>query len=302
MEVVKMKVISFLRNILSLHEDKNHLVLCLCGIKFKFRLKKSKFNVHTLSNKVDENRNVIFAVKSDIINEIKALNTARALHNKTFGKYKNCHAGKEVVLVATGPTLNEYIPIEKAIHVGVNRAYMFDKITFDFLFMQDYLAVKNYIEDSINYKNKEIKRFYGLLQPELVENWVIPESYAIKHKAERYYARSSWAPNASNPAINFTYDISSEPLICHGSVVFPAMQFILYTNPSKIYIVGCDCSTQGYFNGPPLFPLDPDWMYRWWKELKSFAQMYYPETEIISVNPVGLKGLFTDLYQLKDEK
>ena len=34
-----------------------------------------------------------------------------------------------------------------------------------------------------------------------------------------------------------------------------------------------------------------------WKELQKFAQTYYPETEIISVNPVGLRGIFTDLDQ-----
>ncbi len=30
--------------------------------------------------------------------------------------------------------------------------------------------------------------------------------------------------------------------------------------------------------------------------MKGFAKTYYPETEIISVNPVGLKGLFHDVY------
>ena len=30
--------------------------------------------------------------------------------------------------------------------------------------------------------------------------------------------------------------------------------------------------------------------------LKTFADQYYPDTEIISINPVGLKGLFKDIY------
>ena len=30
--------------------------------------------------------------------------------------------------------------------------------------------------------------------------------------------------------------------------------------------------------------------------IKEFARQYYPETEIISINPVGLKGLFIDQY------
>ena len=35
-------------------------------------------------------------------------------------------------------------------------------------------------------------------------------------------------------------------------------------------------------------------------EIKKFVETYYPETEIISVNPVGLKGIFKDLYQEKE--
>ena len=34
-----------------------------------------------------------------------------------------------------------------------------------------------------------------------------------------------------------------------------------------------------------------------WKEIKEFADIYYPDTKIIVINPVGLKGVFTDIYQ-----
>jgi len=30
--------------------------------------------------------------------------------------------------------------------------------------------------------------------------------------------------------------------------------------------------------------------------VKKFAALHYPDTEIISVNPVGLKGMFHDMY------
>ena len=29
---------------------------------------------------------------------------------------------------------------------------------------------------------------------------------------------------------------------------------------------------------------------------KDFSQLYYPETEIICVNPIGLKGIFKEVY------
>ena len=33
-----------------------------------------------------------------------------------------------------------------------------------------------------------------------------------------------------------------------------------------------------------------------WKKIKEYRDSKYPDIEIISVNPVGLKGLFTDVY------
>ena len=34
-----------------------------------------------------------------------------------------------------------------------------------------------------------------------------------------------------------------------------------------------------------------------WYQLKKFARVFYPDTEIISINPVGLKGIFKDEYK-----
>ena len=36
-----------------------------------------------------------------------------------------------------------------------------------------------------------------------------------------------------------------------------------------------------------------------WKRMKEFAETYYPDTEIISINPVGLKGVFKDEFTEK---
>ena len=96
----------------------------------------------------------------------------------------------------------------------------------------------------------------------------------------------------------FAYDISTQPLGCFGSVVFPALQFSLWTNPKKIYLVGCDCTTLGYaYNKNETNFLITEEIINAYKKFKFFAYKYYPETEIISINPVGLKGIFKDVYQ-----
>ena len=33
-----------------------------------------------------------------------------------------------------------------------------------------------------------------------------------------------------------------------------------------------------------------------YQEIKKFAEQLYPDTEIISINPVGLKGVFHNMY------
>ena len=115
---------------------------------------------------------------------------------------------------------------------------------------------------------------------------VIPESKCIN--AERYYVDAPFYRK------HFTRDIANEPLGDSYSIVFPAMQFILWTNPKRIYIVGCDCNTSGHFNLQKN-NLNTEKVIDGWIKMKEFARIHYPDTEIISVNPKGLKGLFKDI-------
>ena len=226
-------------------------------------------------------------------------------HQKTFAQYKNSFSGKSVVLVATGPSLNLFEPEivgEDAIYVGVNAAFMYEKVTLDYLFMHDYFAIKNYMEDSLKYKNKELKRFYGILKTDIEDGELtVPESKICAHGASKYYIHHFWYRQSVNNGKCFALDLSSEILHNYGSVSFDAMQFILYGTPRRIYIVGCDVGNFGqHAVGPNFIHKDVKGsLYAnqfGWKELKKFIDVYYPETEVISINPVGLKGLFKDVY------
>ncbi len=238
----------------------------------------------------------------DILKITRLYAQARDLHQKSFAKYKNKFAGKNVVLVATGPSLNSFKPIKNAIYVGVNAAFLNKDLKFDYLFAEDWFATSKYLEKAKEYK---CKKFYGITDYTLYKDkpgsWLIPESVAISHKADRFISFFPPCGMKLEEHVPFAYDICCEPLWCWGSIVFPALQFILYTNPKKIYIVGCDCTTSGHFNNKKS-KIGQDainYVLSGWKLLKDFANRYYPETEIISVNPVGLRGLFKDLYQGK---
>lgn len=228
----------------------------------------------------------------------RALSTM-AMHQRTFSPFKNKAAGRDIVIVAGGPTAAKFRPIPDAIYIGVNRAYKLSSVALDYLFCQDYIAIRggDTLDEIYTYRRGECVKFVGLVGDNAWDNgFVIPESFAIKLGALRYRA-------VEGDLDDFAYDLSVQPLADCGSVVFAALQFALWMNPRRVYLVGCDCSQGGYFyksgdtsaaDGKPL-PVDRLLQgYAWFKQ---FAQRYYPETEIISINPVGLKGLFIDQAQ-----
>lgn len=242
-----------------------------------------------------------FNLVNDIIYKVqRSLNIAN-LHQKTFSPYKNCHQGKEVVLVACGPTAIQYQPIQNAVHIGCNRAFLMKNISFDFLFALDKIGIELFYPEFAAYQGNNCQKFIGDLRGG--KDFQIPESYTLKINAKRYKTTNGTTPD------RFPLDIESEPLGAFHTVSLQAMQFILYTNPAKIYLVGLDCSGGGkHFGGAEhdvstrgenIDILEKQQISEW-KALKAFAELHYPETEIISINPVGLKGLFKDVYTTKE--
>lgn len=216
------------------------------------------------------------------------------IHNKTFGPYKNIHPGRDIVLVATGPTLNDYKPIEGAIHVGVNKAFMRQDFELDYMFLQDYYWGRPYTDAFCQHTNsKNPKKFLGIVPDEFTESG-IPESLAFKYGFDRYYV------GHPDDTIKIpTRDIANQILWGTHTVASSAMQFIFWTNPAKIYLVGCDSNSGGHFdnataNNYNSFTVDQ--ILKCWASIKDFSKKYHPDTQIISINPVGLKGLFEDIY------
>lgn len=231
------------------------------------------------------------------INELIQINLSTCfMHQSTFPQFKEIHRGQDICIVASGVTADKYTPVEGRIHIGVNRSFQIGnyRIPMDYVFLQDYSGkTKEYIDELDEYRADECQKFYGLtLEWVYSPERVIPESHAIKANALRY--RTAYA-NIEGFTQEFAYDISTRPLACFGSVVFPALQFALWTYPRKIYLVGCDCTTSGYaYNPKEQNFLVPAQIITAYKKFKIFAHKYYPDVEIINVNPVGLKGLFKE--------
>lgn len=82
-----------------------------------------------------------------------------------------------------------------------------------------------------------------------------------------------------------------------GTISLEIFQFALLCGFTTIYLVGQDCN---YAQGSFFSKVDKstqDWgkmMSSMWVKCKHFIDSHYPNVDVISVNPVGLKGLFTD--------
>ena len=218
-------------------------------------------------------------------NEICEVNT------KAFGEYRNAFRGKDVVIVGTGATLKHYKPIKDAIHIGLNYAWKHNDISFDYLFSHDAGGRNKSIpfEDSIQFGFANIKDriFIGKLFEKAFG--YSEEVSLLRDNVFRYFVGS----NAMGQPIY--QDICKHELTDFYSIYSAALQFAFFTYPKRIYLAGCDCAHTGHFydkGAPFIF-----WgMKVGYARMKMFAKVHYPDTEIVSINPVGLRGLFSDVY------
>ena len=282
---------SYFNKLFGIYAENDNKFIYILGKKINFK-KQSKMlelkDIERLLNKT----------KNDILIGTKRLITTAILHQKTFSEFRNCNFGKEVVMIGAGPTVNNFVPIKNAKYLALNRAITYDKVHFDYFFTIDVIGIKNYYKEIAEYEN--CIKFIG--DQNMGKDFQIPESYitTIKGDVKRYKTSIHMLES------NCTYDIDTEPLGNFCTVSLQAMQFILFTNPKKVYLVGIDCNIGkcGHFTGQTPHIEHRNESYQQndnnsilgWKKLKEFRDIYYPETEIISVNPVGLKGVFSDIY------
>lgn len=243
----------------------------------------------------------------DEMKYVSAIHTAASLCNaETFGPIMNCNVGKEVALCGAGPTLKKYKPIRGALHIALNRALLNENVKYDWFIADDWDGV-DFMKDAL--LSYDCKKFFGhQIGVDYSEHRQIPETFRRLCGAGRYYTDSYMKTDIWRS--KFVCDIDKMAIANMPNIALSAMQIVLFTNPKRIYLVGCDASS-GHFVQPK--NLDQDRINKHekdikmavssnrviekWKELREFSKAFYPDVEIVSVNPVGLKGIFIDQYQ-----
>jgi len=226
-------------------------------------------------------------------------NEIHAVHTDTFLPYKNIYHGQAVVLVGAGPTLNYYTPIQNAAHIGVNGTYRNKSLKLEYLFVQDFADEGPggvFSMDEI--RALTCKKFVGQYITSLPDNMLsmIAPQYAAQYVGAKTYFVDDYFPGCTDYRIPI--NIEYYPIVDNASTIFAALQFALYTHPKQLYIVGCDCSYQygQHFDSSQGASMHIDLVRKNWDLMKKHISTYYPDIEVFSVNPVGLVGLFNDIY------
>lgn len=238
-----------------------------------------------------------------LFRDVQFLLSVAEQHKSVFPQFKNKHIGQDIVILACGPTLNDYQDIPNTIKIAVNRTILSDKFQdCDYWFMQDFgNATREEKDRYIAYKGKNCIKFIGVSNP-VDTRWgydphAPSELDICRAGAYKYF--HDYNTGIKGWQSEFAYDLSTMPLANCGTIVFSALQFALWTNPRRIYLVGCDSTATGHFyNKSEKTGLPPSKAMRAsYQRFRNFAANFYPETEIISVNPIGLKGIFHDWNQ-----
>lgn len=263
-----------IKKIFSVSYENNHKVFTIFGIKIKC-------NCLTAYNN---------SLSQSLILDLKTQIMAQKI-NYNLKKYKNCNNNKSIVVIGGGETLKYYENPSNSndnIFVGLNRAYKIKDINFDYLFCQDRFDYVDETTEFINYNPDNCKKFIGHIT---IPN--TPYRYRINKYVEIKNGELYILDNKRMGEIPL--NITIEPFADLCGTVFSALQFLIYTNPKKIYLYGFDCNVSHLFETDPAH-FDLSYQYASWLKIKDFIDNNTLNIEIISVNPVGLKGLFRDVY------
>lgn len=214
-------------------------------------------------------------------------------NTEAFMGFKEVNVGKEIVLLATGPTASRYIERKNVLHIGVNTTPVLN-IPLDYYFAHDNRAFNKITIENTVERCGSGEMFFGRLAYRLAYTRSEIDVYNIKKSVNIH----QYFVNAPCMTDDLVKEICQHPLTDYYSIVFSALQFALYTHPARIYLVGCDVSgkLEHFYEASDVVVPHAKYFKLGYGLLKRFAEIYYPDVEICSINPIGLKGLFKDCY------
>lgn len=168
--------------------------------------------------------------------------------NENLQLWKNKYIGKKCVICGAGSSLDVLNIKEKdCIYVALNKALFYEKIKFDILFMQDYPQNQKFELEDYNYY--DCIKFYGIITNPYVPNEGLGRENTNYKKKRNVIVRYELAPNHYDYRCDeFIVDSEFEYIRDAQSVLFSALQILLYMGFSEIRLCGVDFSDVNYGN------------------------------------------------------
>lgn len=227
---------------------------------------------------------------ADIVYYSGMLNIVSEIHSRTFPQFKNSNTGRSIAILGTGPSFNFAPEIINSKIIACNRSFMLiGNKEPDYIFAHDYVDAQDYFYEMLK-KNCPI--FLGQFIHKLHNDTVVaPEKIKTQKNVYTYYSGYPYHKSIRT-------EIECFPLYTIATIIDPALHFALYTNPDVVYLIGCDASLDGYANknliqytNTPIYKIIDAHI-----KFRQFRDTHYPNTKIISVNPLGLRGIYDDVY------
>ena len=219
-------------------------------------------------------------------------------HHEYISKFKDINKNKSAIIFTGADSIEKIVSLKEqlfytnSLKIGMN--WMFQskyKDDLDYYFFGSYYNNSNEYREHINTynnKNKNLIKFASVYR-EGTETCTLggAEGYQIsRQEAEKIGA---YHFDVCLSSFNMGSDLSKFRFL-GNSIIIPSVLFMLYSGVNKIYLVGADCTSgrdNSDYSGEVVYL---------WNVIKKFIREEYQNVEIISINPIGLKNLFTDLY------
>lgn len=226
--------------------------------------------------------------------------SSNIVDHSLFLKFRELHTGESVVLYGPGESLKKcHFKFPDACKAAVNSTILFEDMSQD---LDYYIWSGDLHTPSTNrpWFNETLEA--TCLLPEKTRKFVCshisggrtnPQYGIISQISPVIVKKLGMTPY--NVTAGFNKDIHKEGLNWF-SVVFQAMQILLYMGFSRITLVGFDCCGQYAFSDNRSCEWDKmsQKLITKWKEFKQFASKEYSHCVIDVVNPIGLKNIFPE--------
>ena len=226
----------------------------------------------------------------------------------SFEDLKDLHLGSEGVLVGSGPSLSSSVNKVKelqadgALVYGNNYAMFGEEkigLSIDYHVIADKMMFhydpifKNYLT-----YNPKKQKLLALNNEQFYSS--IPKMYKIsKLEFEKIFVKVPCNKTTIKFEINGEENPGWSPM--NLTSLESTIQIMLYSGIKKIYLAGVDCSPNGnmFYTYGTKGSKDPRNSYlhmkKVWIGMKPYLEKLWPDVEVFSINPVGLKGLFKDI-------